>query len=81
MAYISAFMMAHVLKQCGNDLTRENVLRHATNMRNLNVPMLLPGVKVNNSPADYQQIKQYKMRRFDGHQWVFFGDMIDLTGK
>ena len=80
-AYISAFMMAHVLKQCGNDLTRENVLHHATNMRNLDVPMLLPGIKVNNSPADYQQIKQYKMRRFDGRQWVFFGDMIDLTGK
>jgi ABC-type branched-subunit amino acid transport system substrate-binding protein len=80
-AYVSAFMMTHVLKQCGDDLTRENVLHHATNMRNLGVPMLLPGIKVNNSPTDYQQIKQYKLRRFDGRQWVFFGDMIDLAGK
>jgi branched-chain amino acid transport system substrate-binding protein len=80
-AYTSAFMMAHVLKQCGDDLTRDTVLRHATNMRNLEVPLLLPGIKVNNSPADYQQIKQYRMRRFDGRQWVFFGDLIDVTTR
>jgi ABC-type branched-subunit amino acid transport system substrate-binding protein len=80
-AYISAFLMAHVLKQCGDDLSRESVLRQATNLKNLDAPMLLPGIKVNNNPTDYQQIRQYRMRRFDGRQWVFFGDIIDATPR
>ncbi len=76
-AYISAFLMTHVLKQCGDNLTRENVLRQATSITNLAVPLLLPGIKANTTPAQYQQIHQLRMRRFDGKNWVFFGELLD----
>jgi len=76
-AYISAFLMSHVLKQCGDDLTRENVMKQATNIHDVNVPLLLPGVKVSTSPSQYQQIHQMRMRRFDGKRWVYFGDLIE----
>jgi branched-chain amino acid transport system substrate-binding protein len=80
-AYISSFMMMHVLTRCADDLTRENVMRQATSMRNLDVPMLLPGISVNTSPTEYQQIHQLRMRRFDGKRWVPFGDLIDTTAQ
>jgi ABC-type branched-subunit amino acid transport system substrate-binding protein len=80
-AYISAFMMAHVLTRCGDELTRENVMRQATSMRSLEVPMLQPGIRVNTSPTEYQQIHQMRMRRFDGKRWVSFGDLIDTTSQ
>ena len=76
-AYISAFLMSHVLRQCGDELTRENVMKQATNIHDLNVPLLLPGIKVNTSPSQYQQIHQMRMRRFDGKRWVYFGDLIE----
>jgi branched-chain amino acid transport system substrate-binding protein len=76
-AYISAYLMSHVLKQCGDDLTRENVMKQATNIHDVNVPLLLPGVKVSTSPSQYQQIHQMRMRRFDGKRWVYFGDLIE----
>jgi len=78
-AYMSAFMMAHVLARCGDELTRENVMRQATSMRSLEVPMLQPGIRVNTSSTEYQQIHQLRMRRFDGKRWVSFGDLIDTT--
>ena len=78
-AYISAFMMAHVLTRCGDQLTRENVMRQATSMHNLEVPMLQPGISVNTTPTEYQQIHQLRMRRFDGKRWVAFGDLIDTA--
>ncbi len=77
LAYISAFLMTHVLKQCGDNLTRENVMRQATNMKDLVVPLLLPGIKVSTTPSQYQQIHQMRMRQFDGKRWVYFGDLID----
>jgi ABC-type branched-subunit amino acid transport system substrate-binding protein len=80
-AYISAFMMVHVLTRCGDELTRENVMAQATSMRSLEVPMLQPGIKVNTSPADYQQIHQLRMRRFDGKRWVYFGELIDTSTR
>jgi ABC-type branched-subunit amino acid transport system substrate-binding protein len=80
-AYISAFMMVHVLTRCGDELTRENVMAQATSMRNLEVPMLQPGIKVNTSATSYQQIHQLRMRRFDGKRWVSFGDLIDTAAR
>ena len=50
-----------VLKQCGDDLTRENVMRQAANLKNLELPMLLPGIKINTSPTDYFPIKQVQL--------------------
>jgi len=80
-AYISAFMMAHVLRQCRDELTRENVMKQATSMKDLEVPLLLPGIRVNTSPTQYQQIHQLRMRRFDGKRWVHFGDVIDTADR
>ena len=80
-AYISAFMMARVLARCADELTRENVMKQATSMQNLEVPLLLPGIRVSTSATEYQQIHQMRMRRFDGKRWVSFGDLIDTRTR
>ena len=75
--YGLAQTLVHVLKQSGDDLTRDNIIRQAASVKNLALPMVLPGVKVNTSPTDYYPIKQMWMQRFDGKQWVLFGDLIE----
>jgi ABC-type branched-subunit amino acid transport system substrate-binding protein len=68
-----------VLKQCGDDLSRENVMRQAANLRDFTTPLLLPGVKINTGPSDFfAPIKQVQMARFDGIRWQLFGPI--LTG-
>jgi branched-chain amino acid transport system substrate-binding protein len=74
--YNSAATMVQVLKQAGNDLSRENILRQATNLRDLELPMLLPGIKINTSPTDYYAVQQLQLMRFDGKRWVRFGDLV-----
>jgi branched-chain amino acid transport system substrate-binding protein len=76
-AYAEAITMAQVLRQCGDDLTRENVMRQATNLKNFAIGVLLPGITVNTSPTDYSPIKQLQMARFDGTRWQLFGPIID----
>ena len=68
--YMSAEALTQVLRQCGDDLTRENVMRQAANLKDVELPMLLPGIKLNTSPTDYTPIKQMHLRRFDGKTWV-----------
>ena len=65
-----------VLKQCGNDLTRENVMKEAANLHDLALPMLLPGISVNTSPTNFAPIRQAQMRRFDGERYVPFGPVL-----
>jgi branched-chain amino acid transport system substrate-binding protein len=67
-----------MLKQCGNDLTRENVMKQAASLHNLELPMLLPGIEINTSATNFAPIKQAQMRRFDGERYVPFGPV--LTG-
>jgi branched-chain amino acid transport system substrate-binding protein len=74
--YNSAATVVQVLKQAGNDLSRENIMRQATNLRELVLPMLLPGIKVNTSPTDYYAVQQLQLMRFDGQRWVRFGDLV-----
>ncbi|HTT38062.1 MAG TPA: ABC transporter substrate-binding protein [Burkholderiales bacterium] len=74
--YGVAQTLVQVLKQCGDDLTRENVMRQAANLKDLELPMALPGIKINTSPTDYFPIKQYHLARFDGKRWVLFGDVL-----
>lgn len=74
--YMIAITFVEVLRRCGNELTRENLMRQATSLRDVNNPMLYPGVKVNTSPTDYHPIKQMMMGRFDGKHWVLFGELI-----
>jgi len=68
--------MVQVLKQCGDNLTRENVMKQAANLEDLKLPMLLPGIEINTSPSDYFPIKQMQMRRFTGEYWERFGPII-----
>ncbi len=74
--YNSAAVIVQVLKQAGNDLSRENIMRQATNLRDLELPMLLPRIKVNTSPTDYYAVQQLQLVRFDGKRWVRFGDLV-----
>ncbi len=75
-AYAVAQTLVQVLKQCGDDLTRENVMRQAANLKNFELPLLLAGIRINTSPTDYRVIRQVQLQRFDGKQWVRFGDLI-----
>jgi len=76
--YSSAQTLIHTLKLCGDDLTRENVMRQAANIKDLDLPMMLPGIKINTSPTDFYLIEQEQLMKFDGKRWVPFGGL--LTG-
>lgn len=75
-AYTLAQLMVHVLRQCGNDLSRENVMRQAENLKNVELPLLLPGVRINTSPTDHYPVEQVRTLRFDGARWQMFGEVI-----
>jgi branched-chain amino acid transport system substrate-binding protein len=75
-AYATAQTLVQVLKQCGDDLTRENLMRQAANLKDLELPILIPGIRINTGPLDYSPIEQMQLQRFDGKQWVLFGDII-----
>jgi branched-chain amino acid transport system substrate-binding protein len=77
--YAAAHTLLHVLKQCGDDLSRENIMRQAANLRNLEVPMLLTGIRINTSPTDFYPIEQLQVARFDGKHWVRVGELIDAS--
>jgi len=79
--YTVAQAMTLVLKQCGNDLSRENILKQAENLKNVEFPLLLPGVKVNTSPTDHAPIEQEQLAKFDGERWVLFGELYEAGKK
>jgi len=74
--YATAQTMAQVLKQCGDELTRENVMKQAANLRNFKLGLLLPGITINTSPTDYFPIEQMQMSRFNGEHGELFGSPI-----
>jgi ABC-type branched-subunit amino acid transport system substrate-binding protein len=76
--YGSAFLLVHVLRQCGDNLTRENVMRQAANLKNYATPYQLPGITLNTSPTDFAPTKSTQPVRFDGKTWVRFGDVLGL---
>jgi branched-chain amino acid transport system substrate-binding protein len=75
-AYVVAQALAQVLKQAGSDLTRENVMKQALNLRDLRLPLMAPGVVVNTGPNDYSPIEQMQMMQFNGKIWAVAGDLI-----
>jgi ABC-type branched-subunit amino acid transport system substrate-binding protein len=77
--YAVAQTMVHVLKQCGDDLTRENIMKQAANIKNFSSDVMLPGIKVNTGPDDFFPIEQMQLMKFDGEAWRLFGDVI--TGE
>jgi len=73
---MAAMTMVQVLKQCGSDLSRENIMKQAANLKDLDMPMLLPGIKINTSPDNFSPIKQMQLQRFTGKTWELFGDVL-----
>ncbi|HXZ01637.1 MAG TPA: ABC transporter substrate-binding protein [Stellaceae bacterium] len=73
---IEAQLVVEVLRRCGEDLSRENVLRQATHLDHLALPLLLPGIAISTTPEDYRVIRAFRLQRFDGTRWVLFGDPI-----
>jgi len=78
--YSAAQTLVEVLKRCGDDLSRENIMKQAANLKNMEFPLLLPGIKVNTSPTDHAPIEQEQLAKFDGERWVLFGELYD-SGK
>ncbi|MES2601266.1 MAG: ABC transporter substrate-binding protein [Pseudomonadota bacterium] len=75
--YNMAQTMAALLKQCGDDLTRANVMKQAANIKGLQQGGLLPGIKINTSPTDFSPIEQLQLMRFKGERWELFGGVVD----
>ena len=79
--YLVAQTLVHVLKQCGNDLSRANIIKQAASIKDLSLPLLLPGIKINTSATDYAPIEQEQLAKFDGERWVLFGELYDAGKK
>jgi branched-chain amino acid transport system substrate-binding protein len=75
--YATSQLMAQIIKQCGDDLTRENVMRQAENLKSVNLDVLLPGITVSTAPDDHFPIEQMQMQKFDGANWVRFGPVLE----
>ncbi len=74
--YMAGMLVSQIIKAAGDNLTRENILKQATNLHNVSLPMLIPGITINTSPTDYRSIKQVQFEYFDGTNWVLTGDLI-----
>ncbi len=77
-AYSTAQMIHEVLKRCGDDLTRQNLIKQATDIKDFQLPLFIPGVRVNISPTSRIGWRQGRMAKFDGVNWVFFDDVITV---
>jgi branched-chain amino acid transport system substrate-binding protein len=73
--------MVQVLKQCGDDLTRENIMKQAANLRNFEPGLLLPGIAVNTSPTDFAPIEQLQLMKFAGKTWHLFGNVMSAQAE
>jgi branched-chain amino acid transport system substrate-binding protein len=75
--YAAADTLFQVLRQCGDDLSRENIMRQAASLKNYQTPIALPGIVINTGPRDFRPIKQMRLVQFDGNTWQPIGDVID----
>jgi ABC-type branched-subunit amino acid transport system substrate-binding protein len=75
--YAAAETLFQVLTQCGNDLSRENIMRQAASLKNYRSPIILPGIAINTGPADFRPIEQMRLVQFDGNAWQPIGDVIE----
>jgi branched-chain amino acid transport system substrate-binding protein len=78
--YSAAQTMVHVLKACGDNLTRENLMKQAASIHDLKLPMLLQGITISTSASDFAPIKQMQLEKFDGNTWQLFGEVISGSG-
>jgi ABC-type branched-subunit amino acid transport system substrate-binding protein len=78
--YGVAQTLVQVLKQCGDNLTRENVMKQAASLKDFRTEVLLPGIKINTGPTDFAPISQLQLMKFKGEKWELFGDIISADG-
>ena len=71
-----ALPILHILKQCGDDLTRANIMKQATNIKDYAADLALPGMTISTEPDDWRINKQFQMMKFDGQRWVLFGPIL-----
>ncbi|MBR0754292.1 ABC transporter substrate-binding protein [Bradyrhizobium jicamae] len=79
--YSVARTLVHVLKACGDDLTRENVMKQAANLRDFDPGLLLPGIKISTSATDFAPIQQLQLMKFDGKSWELFGPVMNANAN
>ena len=79
-AFMTAKTLVHVLKQCGAELTSENVMRQASNIKGFKPELVLPGISINTAPDDYFTFDQVQMSKFDGKSWKSQGEAIKVAG-
>lgn len=75
-SYNCTTTLMHVLRQCDGDFSRENIMRQVANLHDLEIPLLLPGIKVNTSPTNFHPIRQMQLQKWSGEHWERFGDVI-----
>jgi ABC-type branched-subunit amino acid transport system substrate-binding protein len=78
--YSTAELLVQVLRQCGDDLTRENLMRQVTGLKNFVPSLALPGMSITTGPNDYRINKQMQMMKFNGERWELFGPIIEDSG-
>jgi len=78
--YMTTQLLIQVLKACGDDLTRENIMKQATSLKNVQLDLSLPGILVNTTPDDYRVNKQLQMMKFNGERWELFGPILEDSG-
>jgi branched-chain amino acid transport system substrate-binding protein len=78
--YITTQLLIHTLKECGDDLTRDNVLKQATSLKKVQLDLALPGIVNSTTPDDYRVNKQLQMQKFNGERWELFGPIMEDSG-
>jgi hypothetical protein len=76
LAYTIAQALVKLIEQCGDDLSRENVMRQAASFKGVELPMLLPGINMTTSASDYAPFNELWLQKFDGKQWTLFGEVV-----
>jgi branched-chain amino acid transport system substrate-binding protein len=78
--YGATMSTIQVLRQCGTDFSRQNIMKQATNLKNVELDCLLPGIRLNSSPTNYHPIRQMQLMKWSGKSWDLFGDILEGTG-
>ncbi|TDN01880.1 branched-chain amino acid ABC transporter substrate-binding protein, partial [Lactobacillus crispatus] len=77
--YNNGMALEYVLKAAGNDLSRDNIMKQALSIRDLELPLLLTGIKINTSATDHLPVEQVQFMRFTGKQWERFGEVLSTN--
>ena len=75
--YSNAVLFAGILRRCGDNLSRENLMAVATHLQAVRMPALLPDITLTTTPTDYNPLEQMRLQRFDGNRWVLFTEVIE----